>query len=453
MDLDAHFFRRESARMLAALTRVFGVHQLALAEDVVQDALVRAVELWGTRGVPENPSAWLMATAKHRALDVLRRGRTARALAPELGRSLESEGAAGAVIDEAFAARAIHEEQLRMMFSCCHPRLPEEAQLALILNILCGFGAEEIARAFLAGRAAVEKRIARGKKALAGPRRLFELTDAGFAARLGTVQRALYLLFNEGYHGASDEEPVRAELCEEALRLTLLLREHPAAATPSTDALAALMSLHAARLPARRDAGGELSSLADQDRARWDPALTAQGLSLLQQASRGDTLDAYHVEAALAAAHASARSVEETDWTLIVSLYDRLMALGPSPIVALNRAIAIGQRDGPEAGLEAIRAIADRKRLERYPFLPAAIAELELRRGDYAAARRQFEAARANARSDPERRFLEKRLRLCDAARASSSLASGGPPLASADRSVSAPCDRAASRSATPRAR
>ena len=199
--------------MIAALTRIFGVHNLALAEDVVQDAFCRAVEVWRARGLPENPSAWLMATARNRALDVVRRERTARTFAPEVGRMLESEWTIASVIDEAFAPHVIRDEQLRMMFSCCHPRLSEEAQVALILNILCGFGAGEIAAAFLTGRAAVEKRISRGKKVLAGARRLFDLAATEFTSRLSAVRRALYLLFNEGYHGASAESAVRAELC------------------------------------------------------------------------------------------------------------------------------------------------------------------------------------------------------------------------------------------------
>src|SRR5918912_2717366 len=182
--------------MVAALTRIFGVHNLALAEDVVQDAFCRALEVWKFRGVPENPSAWLMATAKNRALDVLRRERTARTFAPEMGRLLETEWTLAPVVDEAFADHTIRDEQLRMMFSCCHPKLPEEAQLALILNVLCGFGANEIASALLSGRAAIEKRIARGKKTLAGAKTLFDLKDEEFAARLATVPRALYLLFN-----------------------------------------------------------------------------------------------------------------------------------------------------------------------------------------------------------------------------------------------------------------
>ena len=401
--------------MVAALTRIFGVHNLALAEDVVQDAFFRALEVWKVRGIPENPSAWLMATAKNRALDIVRRERRGRAFAPEMGRLLETEWTLAPLIDEAFSAHTIRDEQLRMMFSCCHPRLGEEAQLALILNILCGFGANEIASAFLTGRAAIEKRISRGKKVLASSRKLFDLGDAEFASRLSTVSRALYLLFSEGYHGASAESAVRVELCDEAMRLVALLREHPPAATPTTNALAALMWLHAARLPARIDSAGDLSALVDQDRSRWDARLVSEGLALFEESAAGQEMTAYHVEAAIAAVHASARTLEETDWRSIVSMYDRLMDIAPSPVVALNRAIAIGQADGAERGLEALHAIADQDRLSRYPFYPAALAELELRRGDREAAREHFRAALDLARNETERRFLEKRLRSCDA--------------------------------------
>ena len=401
--------------MVPALTRIFGVHNLALAEDVVQDALCRALEVWKVSGVPENPTAWLMATAKNRALDVIRRERTARKFAPEMGRLLETEWTLAPLVHEAFADHTMRDEQLRMMFSCCHPLLAEEAQLALILNILCGFGADEIAAALLTGRAAIEKRMSRGKKVLAGARRLFDLGDVEFAARLATVRRALYLMFNEGYHGASAESAVRAPLCDEAMRLTALLREHPPAATPVTNALAALMCLHAARLPARVDAAGDLSALVDQDRSRWDGRLVAEGLTLFRQSAAGSELSEFHLEAAIAAVHAGAPTLAETNWREIVALYDRLMAIAPSPVVALNRAIAIGQRDGADRGLEALAAIADRDRLAAYPFFPAAAGELELRRGNRTAARDHFMAALAVARNEAERRFLEKRLQRCAA--------------------------------------
>jgi RNA polymerase sigma factor (sigma-70 family) len=399
--------------MVAALTRIFGVHNLALAEDVVQDAFRRALEVWKVRGIPENPGAWLMTTAKNRALDVIRRERTARTFAPELGRLLETEWTIAPVVDEAFAAHTIRDEQLRMMFSCCHPRLPEDTQVALILNILCGFGASEIASAFLVGRAALEKRISRGKKVLAGAKRLFDLSDAEFTVRLSAVRRALYLLFNEGYHGASGESAVRVELCTEAMRLTSLLREYAPATTPETYALASLMCLHAARLPARLDAAGDFNPLLDQDRSRWDTRLVAEGLVLLERSAAGTEVTAYHIEAAIASTHASAPTMDETNWTLIVSLYDRLMTIAPSPVVALNRAIAIGQRDGAEQGIEALHAIEDRGRLVKYPFYPAALGELELRRGNRDTARDHFSAALTLARNPTERRFLEKRVRVC----------------------------------------
>jgi RNA polymerase sigma factor (sigma-70 family) len=415
--LGDHLFRRESGRIVATLTRIFGVQNLALAEDVVQDAFCRALEVWKFRGVPENPSAWLMVTAKNRALDVLRRERTARTFAPELGRFLESEWTLSPAVEENFAPHAIKDDQLRMMFSCCHPRLPEEAQVALMLHILCGFTVDEVAAAFVSSHAAMEKRIARAKKILAGSKKLFDIADArDFAARLPAVHRALYLLFNEGYHGASAESAVRAELCREAMRLAAPLREHPLAATPATFALSALMSLHAARLPARLDSSGELRSLGDQDRSQWDTNLVGEGQKLLDLSASGPELTEYHLEAAIAWAHAVAPRAEDTDWGMIVSLYDKLMAIRPSPVVALNRAIAIAQRHGPERGLEEIRAIANADRLASYPFYHAALGEFEFRAGRADAAREHFRAALALARSPMERTFLSHRLAACSPA-------------------------------------
>ncbi len=413
MELDPHFFRRESGRIVAALTRIFGGRNLALAEDVAQDSFCRALEVWKLRGVPDNPSAWLLTTAKNRAIDLVRRERTARTFAPEVGRLLETEWTLEPLLDEAFEPTQVRDAELRMMFSCCHPKLPEPAQLALILNVLCGFGAGEIASAFLTGRAAIEKRISRGKKVLASSPNLFALTDADFKLRLSTVRRALYLLFNEGYHSASSEAAARVELCDEAMRLTALLREYTPAATPVTNALGALMYLHAARLPARVDSAGDLSALVDQDRSRWDASLIAEGLVLFERSAQGAELSEYHVEAAIAAAHAGAVSLAATDWPLIVSLYDRLLTLAPSPVVALNRAIAIGQRDGAARGLAELGSIPNQERLARYPFYAAALAEFELSLGNRAAALTQFRLAHALARNDAERRFLQKRLQSC----------------------------------------
>lgn len=410
MQVSEHFFRHESGRLVAALTRLFGAHNLELAEDVTQHAFCRALEVWKVRGIPENPSAWLLATAKHRALDLLRQDRTARVFAPELSRTLDAESELGSVVDAAFSPSAIHDEQLRMMFSCCHPQLAEEARIALILNILCGFGAAEIASSMLTGRAAVEKRISRGKQLLSGKKTLFDLNDAEFETRLSTVRHALYLLFNEGYHGASRAGAVRAELCSEALRLVGILSSFAPAATPTTHALAALMALNAARLPARIDAAGDLLAWTEQDRSRWDEQLLGQGLASFELSTAGDELSAYHVEAAIAVAHVSAPTVADTDWSAIVALYDRLFQVAPSPVVALNRAIALGERDGAARALLELGRIEGVERLAAYPFYPAALGEFELRLGHGAAARGHFQAALELCRNDSERRFIEKKL-------------------------------------------
>jgi len=413
MEPGEHLFRREAGRMVAALTRIFGLHNLALAEDVVQDAFCRALEVWRIRGLPDNPSAWLMRTAKNRAIDILRRERRALDFAPELGRLFDSEWTLVPTVAGLFAEHSIRDDQLRMMFTCCHPRLPEQAQIALMLQLACGFTAAEIASALLSRRAAIEKRVTRAKKVLASSKTLFDFADREFATRLVAVQRALYLLFNEGYHGASAHGAVRVELCREAMRLAELLLDNPLTATPSTYALCALMHLHAARLPARIDASGALTSLYDQDRSRWDARQVAEGERLLEYSAKGGELSEYHVESAIAWIHANARRIEDTDWGKIVALYDTLMTIRGSPVVALNRAIAIGQLEGPQRGIEAIEGIADRERLDEYPFYHAALAELELRRGRDEAASSYFRTALGLARNPMERTFLERRLETC----------------------------------------
>jgi len=394
-----HLFRRESGRIVAALTRALGVHRLALAEDAVQDSLCRALETWKHHGIPDNPAAWLMAAAKNRALDVLRRERTAaRAIA-----TLETEAASAPEPEQP-------DDEVRMMLSCCQPRLAEEVQIALVLNILCGFSAGEIATAFLATKASLEKRLARGKATLAASKKLFELADADVDSRLRAVLRALYLLFNEGYHGGSSIA-VREDLCAEARRLLELLLAHSRTATPATRALGALMCLHAARQPSRVGGDGLLRPLGEQDRAAWDRGLIQEGLARLDASAEGHTVTVYHLEAAIAAVHAQAPSSRETPWEVVIDLYDRLLALQPSPVVALGRALAIGEARGAAAGLEALESIVDRERLVQYPFYEAARAELALRLGDHGRARHHFQAARALARNALERDFFDARLR------------------------------------------
>jgi RNA polymerase sigma-70 factor (ECF subfamily) len=407
-------FRHEAGRMVAVLTRIFGVHHLALVEDVVQDAFCHALEVWQFHGLPENPAAWLMTCAKHRAIDVLRRERTADRFATELGGLADSEWTLVPAVEERFSPETREHDLLRVMFWCCDPRIKDEGQVAIILNVVCGFSAREVAGALVSGLAATEKRIVRGKKILADSGRLFEVSNLDeFSARLPVVQRALYLLFNEGYHGASAESAVREELCREAIRLVILLQQHPRGDTPVTRVLRALMCLHAARLPSRLNAEGELLSLFHQDRTRWDRSLIEEGSRWLEEAASGDELTDYHLEAAIAWVHASAASAEETDWGRIVMLYDRLMGVRPSPVVALNRAIAIAQIQGPERGLEEVRSIGDIEKLASYPFYPAALGELELRCGRNRAARECFQAAVKLARNPSERRYFEQRVQAC----------------------------------------
>jgi RNA polymerase sigma-70 factor (ECF subfamily) len=409
-----HLFRREAGRITATLVRIFGLRNLALAEDVVQEAFCRALEIWPFKGTPLDPAAWLMTTARNCARDALRRQRTVRNAAAGLADDLQSEWTLAPTLEELFAPDSSRDDLLRMMFSCCHPRLSETAQVALILNVLCGFSVGEVAAAFVQSEETIQKRIARAKKTLADSHTLFSVSAPGeFAARMEAVQRALYLLFNEGYHGASPELAVNAQLCAEARHLVDILLEHPLGALPSNYALAALMAFNAARLPGRVDSVGDLLTLADQDRTKWDSGQIAEGLRLLDHSATGSELSTYHIEAAIASLHATASGIQSTDWPAIVTLYGTLMSIAPTPVVALNRAIAIAQAHGPEAGLEAVRAMTGRERLIRYPFYAATLAELELRCGHLVNARAHFQAALALARNPAERRFLDRRIQAC----------------------------------------
>jgi RNA polymerase sigma-70 factor (ECF subfamily) len=407
-----HLFRHEAGRMVASLVRALGLRQLALAEDAVQDALVRALETWRFGGVPRNPAAWLMRAARNRALDLLRRQGTAARLSAAL-LVAAGEGEAAAPDPE---RPVIPDDELRLMFSCCAPELPAPAQVAVILKYLCGFSVREIAQAFLTTEAAVEKQLYRARAALEAAGALYDVGDpAQVEARLPQVLDAVYLLFNEGYHGAHPQAVVREELCGEALRLALLLARLPGAG-PEPRALLALFCFLAARLDARIS-DGELVLLAEQDRSRWDRALVAEGFRWLDASAEGRRLTPLHLEAAIAAAHAAAPSLEGTDWPAVRRLYDRLLALRPSPVVALNRAIALGMAEGAEAGLEAIRRIDGLDRLARYPFLHAAVAELELRRGRRRAAGAALREAVRLARNPAEEALLVRKLAACGGGR------------------------------------
>jgi RNA polymerase sigma factor (sigma-70 family) len=392
-------FRRESARMLAALTRILGLHNLALAEDAVQDVLCRALEVWKFAGPPRDAPAWLVTAARNRAIDLIRRERTRRQFAPDL--ELRTEYALAPTVSAMFKENEIEDDLLRVMFSVCAPNLSEAAQLALVLKLLCGFGTREIAAALLSTEAAVEKIVARGKETLARAGALYEVSGRSqIESRLEAVQHALYLLFSEGYHGSG--EPVQEELCAEAMRLCGLLAQHAVCATPRTLALLSLMCFHAARLSARAANDGSLLLLEEQDRSRWDRGLMERGFELLDRSATGDELSEYHLEAAIASLHCAAPSVAETDWPRIVELYDLLQQLRPSPMVALNRAIAVGEARGPAAGLEALGALAGEPKLQASPFLAAAQGRLLLRAGRPEEAARSFTEAARRSRNPLE---------------------------------------------------
>ena len=392
--------------MLATLTRLLGSRHLALAEEVVQDALMTALQQWPFQGVPANPSAWLIQVAKHRALDRLRRDRSFAEKERDVAAAFESRAASSD------PGRPFEDDELCMMFMTCHPEIPREARVALTLKTVGGFGVPEIARAFLAQEPAIAQRIVRAKKLVREREIPLDLPVASeMPARLDSVLEVLYLMFNEGYAARAGESLVRHDLVAEAIRLTRMLARHDAAGGPKTHALLALMLLQAARIPARAGGDGELFVLEAQDRGAWDRLLIADGLRHLDAASRGDEVSAYHLQAGIAACHAVAPAWAATDWREILSLYDALLDLEPGPIVALNRAIALSRVEGADAGLRALAPLAGDPTLARYYLFHATLGELSRQAGDTPAAARHFEAALALPTSLPARRFLEGKLR------------------------------------------
>ncbi len=399
--------------MVATLTGIFGIEHLTLAEDVVQDALARALQTWPFYGVPDNPAAWLMRTARNRALDVVRRETAFRGKEPEIIRLTEERGAQPDV--GLFSEQKISDDRLRLMFVCCHPQIPPEAQAALALKTLCGFGVGEIARAFLTTDAAIAKRLTRAKQKIAEAKIPFEIPAAEeLARRLGGVLQSVYLLFNEGYKASAGDRLVREDICAEAIRLASLLAEHPAGNQPRTHALLALMLLNAARTPARTDENGHLLRLREQDRARWDPALMARGMFHLAKSAAGGHASEYHLQAGIAACHCAARDYPSTDWEHILWLYDQLLGFDGSPIVALNRAVAVAELRGAQAGIDAVQAIKDSQTLEDYYLFHAVLGDFERRLERLPSAAAHFRRAWELAEITSERAFLAKRMEECE---------------------------------------
>jgi len=414
---DAHraidaVWRIESARLIAGLARLVG-GDVGLAEDLAQDALVAALERWPTSGIPDNPGAWLMATAKHRAIDQMRRRKMLDRKHAELGGALQEEERvtpdyAAAIDDD------IGDDLLRLIFTACHPVLATEARVALTLRLLGGLTTEEIARAFLVPVPTVQQRIVRAKRTLREARVPFEVPrGADRATRLASVLEVIYLIFNEGYSATAGDDWVRPALCEDAVRLARILAEL-APAEPEAHGLVALLEIQSSRLRARVGPAGDPILLLDQDRGRWDQLLIRRGLAALERIEAlGGMLGPYGLQAEIAACHARARTADETDWTRITALYDALAQVTPSPVVELNRAVAHAMAFGPAAGLEILDPLADEPSLARYHLLPSVRGDFLFKLGRFAEARAEFERAAELTKNTRERTLLLERAAAC----------------------------------------
>jgi RNA polymerase sigma-70 factor, ECF subfamily len=396
-------YRTESRRVLATLIRLLG--DFDLAEEALQDAFAAALAQWPRDGLPANPRAWLVSTGRFKAIDRLRRRARFDAALGELAARLEDRAPDPADVDD----QPLADDRLRLIFTCCHPALPPDAQVAMTLREVCGLTTEQVARGFLTGAPTVAQRIVRAKARIRDAAIPYEVPPpAELPGRLAAVLRVVYLIFTEGYAPAAGDAVVRADLADEAIRLGRLLAE--LLPDPEVLGLLALLLLQDARRAARVGPGGELVLLADQDRSRWDPARIAEGTALLTRATASGQVGPYTLQAAIAATHARAATAEATDWDRIVGLYDRLARADPSPVVELNRAVAVAMRDGPAAGLAEVDALLDRGQLARYHLAHAARADLLRRLGRTADARAAYRRALELAGQEPERRFIRRRL-------------------------------------------
>jgi RNA polymerase sigma-70 factor (ECF subfamily) len=399
----AELYRAESRRVLATLIRLLG--DFDLAEEALQEAFCAALEQWPKEGMPRNPRAWLVSTGRFKGIDVVRRrGRHAAAL-----EAMAQESRDWFANPEGWDGETIQDDQLRLIFTCCHPSLPQDGRIALALREVCGLTTEEIARAFLVTTPTMTRRIARAKERIREQRIPYEIPSrAELGRRLGAVLHVIYLVYNEGFASTAGEALIRRDLTEDALYLGRLIVE--LLPEPEAIGLLALMLLHESRRAARTDAQGDLIPLEDQDRALWNREMIAEGIGLARQALLSGRFGVYTLQAAIAGVHAVAASVESTDWAQIVQLYDMLVEAGPSPVVELNRAIAVAMRDGPEAGLTLINALLEQGELEEYHPAHAVRADLNRRLGRLEEAAASYQRALKLARQEPERRYLKKRL-------------------------------------------
>lgn len=404
-----HFFRQEYGRVVSLLTKRFGLRHLDLVEDMVQSALVEALQSWRTRGAPAEPAAWIYRVARNRTIDALRRIETAGRIVADLS---QRENDAGN--DDLYLDSEIEDSLLRMIFACSHPSLHPESQIALTLKTLCGFSTLEVARGLLVNEESAKKRITRARQQLVAENVTLEVPPAGsLPERLQTVHSVLYLMFNEGYSATSGDEAIRRDVCSEAARLCHLLTLHSHCSTPATFALLALMLFHAARFDGRLDRDGCLLLLEEQDRSRWDRPLIKQAIDYLARSAQGQSISCYHLEAGIAMYHCKAASFFDTNWPLILKHYDLLVQLQRSPIYLLNRAIALAHVAGPQQGIEALEEIRQHPQLVNYHLLDATLGELYRRLGDLSRATEHFKAAWEKTHSSADRQLLKRRLAMC----------------------------------------
>ena len=403
-----HLFRREAGKLVSVLTKIFGPHNLELAEDVVQDTLLKALEHWKFHGMPENPSAWLFTVARNKALDVIRRDRHRKDFAAEITPLLKSEYTLSPTLQQLFSGHVIEDEQLRMMFVCCHPSIQGDSQVALILKTLCGFSVGEIAHAFLTREETITKRLYRARQQFRDEKTPFVLpAPAELDDRLDNVLMAVYLIFSEGYNSSHHDSPIREDLVEEALRLGKMLGDHPLTRTADSLALLSLMCFQSARLYGRVDESGQLLQLKDQDRNKWSPEMIQQGIHFLQEASQGERISPYHLEAAIAHEHCIAKSYSETDWKKILSLYDWLMKIKPEPVIALNRLIILAELNGPAQAMEELLSFPNIDSLRHYYLYPAVLGDWNARLGHSEKAKAYFELAMQLTHSPAEKQLLK----------------------------------------------
>jgi RNA polymerase sigma-70 factor (ECF subfamily) len=409
--LTEHLFRHEAGKLVSALTGIFGTARLQLAEDVVQEAMIRALQMWPYHGIPANPAAWLMQTAKNRALDAIRREKSFHEKQPEIIASLDRWSGESLNAEEPAHDDEIQDDRLRLIFACCHPLLARDDQTALALKTLCGLSPAEISNAFLTTEVAINKRLTRARQKIRDLGIPFEIpSGTELATRLDGVLQTLYLVFNEGYKASSGDNLIREDLCAEAIRLASLLAGHPATSQPRTHALLALMLLNAARLPGRVDSDGNILRLQEQDRSTWHQPMIGQGLLHLSRAAEGGLLSEYHLQAVIAASHATAADDASTDWQGILARYDQWMEINDSPVIALNRAVALAKVQGPAAGIEAVEAIRPRKPIESYYLVHAVLGEFEAQQGNFRAAVAHLQKALHLAELKSEQAFLLKQL-------------------------------------------